>query len=64
MSQVRAINIKSGILYRETEGFISFLKWLKDEQGFSKSEDIIDVVEKPWHWHTEWNNYQESVYND
>ena len=61
--EMDAINIKNGILSRDTDGFISFLKWLRDEYNEYTNEtsegiDIIEVVEKPWHWHSEWNQYQ------
>lgn len=38
--------------------WIDFLTWLHTEEGFDAGA-IIGVVEKPWHFHTEWDRYKE-----
>lgn len=54
-----AVNTKDGDLYRDTEGFISFCRYMREKY---EDIDVLDIVEKPWHWHTEWNEYQEELY--
>ena len=41
------------------DDFISFLYWLDTEKGYHTTHDIIPVVEKPWKWQKEYEEYLE-----
>ena len=45
---------------RNSDCFTIFLQWLVDERDYNAS-NIVDVVEKPWKWQKEYNEYLEET---
>lgn len=55
--------MKDIIKYWDTSTFIFFLNWLYDEKNYT-GRDIINVVESPYKWNKEFNEFYKEVYND
>jgi len=36
-----------------------FLTWMDEEHGYSKAKDIIHIIEAPYKWRKEYEDYQE-----
>ena len=46
----------------ESDLFVIFLRWLADEkEGFFDAHEIIHVVEKPWKYKEEWNEFNKDI---
>ena len=55
--------MKDIIKYWDTSTFIFFLNWLYDEKNYT-GRDIINVVESPYKWNKEFNEFYKENYND
>jgi len=54
--------MKDIIKYLDTSTFIFFLNWLHDEKNYN-GRNIINVVESPYKYNKEFNQFYEEEYN-
>ena len=50
---------RSGGFWWEGDSFVPFLHWLIDEHNFNKAHNIVNVVEKPYHYSKLWLEFNE-----
>tara|TARA_Y100001972_G_scaffold118452_1_gene158568 strand:+ start:140 stop:331 length:192 start_codon:yes stop_codon:yes gene_type:complete len=56
-------SVKNDVMkYWDTSTFIFFLNWLHDEKNYT-GRDIINVVESPYKYNKEFNQFYEEEYN-
>ena len=55
--------MKDIMKYRDTSTFIFFLRYMADEKHYTE-HNIIDIMESPYKWNKEFNEFYEEVYND
>ena len=54
----KGLHSRKVVKWWEEDSFIPFLYWLAGEKYYT-AEQIVDVVEKPWKWEEEWEEYYE-----
>jgi hypothetical protein len=42
----------------ENDDWSHFLTWMSEEQGFTEAKDIIHIVDEPYKWQKEYEEYQ------
>ena len=46
--------------WKSNDNVIELTKYLRDNGGLD-FDDVMNILEKPWHYETEWNEYQTSL---